>query len=140
MFKRGSMIEKIEHGNKVFAIILRKKSDMEKTEFLTPEDYPLQLGILKYGNGAVVKPHIHKTFEKVINKRQEVLLIQKGKIEASFYTNGGKKIASTVLNQGDVLFLADGGHGFKMLEDAKIIEVKQGPYDGVERDKEMLSE
>lgn len=32
------------------------------------------------------------------------------------------------------MLLAYGGHGFKMLEDSEIIEVKQGPYAG-ENDK-----
>ena len=39
-----------------------------------------------------------------------------------------------MLYPGDVILLADGGHGFKMLEPSEIIEVKQGPYCG-EQDK-----
>ena len=41
---------------------------------------------------------------------------------------------SSILEQGDVILLADGGHGFKMLEDSEIIEIKQGPYSG-DKDK-----
>jgi hypothetical protein len=43
-------------------------------------------------------------------------------------------LESRVLNQGDVVLLAYGGHGFEMLEDSEMIEVKQGPYAG-EMDK-----
>ena len=32
------------------------------------------------------------------------------------------------INKGDIIILFEGGHGFKILEKSKIIEVKQGPY------------
>ena len=132
------MIEKITHEGRVFAMILRNDSRPEETEFFTPQEFPLQLGFLKYQSDTVVKPHTHKPFNNAVNKRQEVLLIQNGKVEATFYTCKGEKISSNVLNRGDILFLAEGGHGFKILEDAEIIEVKQGPYEGVIKDKKDL--
>ncbi|MCC7051508.1 MAG: hypothetical protein IT239_07015, partial [Bacteroidia bacterium] len=51
-----------------------------------------------------------------------------------FFDNKQHYIQSTILNAGDVILLSDGGHGFKMLEQSEIIEVKQGPYCG-EQDK-----
>jgi len=41
---------------------------------------------------------------------------------------------SYILNAGDVILLASGGHGFKVLDEVEMIEVKQGPYSG-EADK-----
>ena len=41
---------------------------------------------------------------------------------------------SYVLEQGDVILLASGGHGFQVLEDLEMYEIKQGPYAG-ENDK-----
>jgi hypothetical protein len=35
-----------------------------------------------------------------------------------------------VVDCGDVILLAYGGHGFEMLEPTEMIEVKQGPYAG----------
>ena len=35
-----------------------------------------------------------------------------------------------MLQGGDVILLAEGGHGFEMLEDSEMVEVKQGPYAG----------
>ena len=43
-------------------------------------------------------------------------------------------VESRILSEGDVILLAAGGHGFKMIESSEMIEVKQGPYCG-ERDK-----
>jgi len=58
--------------------------------------------------------------------------------EAEFYERSGKKVGSAILNSGDTILLLRGGHGFNILEDSKIIEVKQGPYYGVEEDKQLL--
>ena len=39
---------------------------------------------------------------------------------------------------GDVILLIEGGHGFEVLEEIEMVEVKQGPYAG-ERDKERFT-
>lgn len=132
------MIEKVEHGGKLLAIVLRSGFEMEGVNFFTPEDNPLQMGVLKYGKGTEIKPHVHKTSIKMISKIQEVLHIEYGKIEASFYDVTGEKVGSNILDVGDTVLLLDGGHGFKMFEDSKILEIKQGPYLGPDEDKEQL--
>lgn len=132
------MVERIEHNGKLFALILRANYESEGVNFITSEDNPLQLGILIHKQGSIIKPHTHRNLPKTITTVQEVLHIQSGKIEAEFYESKGKKIASTVLDSGDTILLLSGGHGFNILEDSKIIEVKQGPYGGVEADKERL--
>ena len=35
-----------------------------------------------------------------------------------------------MLEAGDVILLAKGGHGFEVLEELEMFEVKQGPYPG----------
>jgi mannose-6-phosphate isomerase-like protein (cupin superfamily) len=69
-----------------------------------------------------------------VHLTQEVLFIKSGKVRVDFYSNEQVYLESRILNQGDVILLSDGGHGFKMLEPSEIIEVKQGPYCG-EQDK-----
>ncbi len=132
------MIEKIEGQDKVFALILRQNYEPEGVNFITSEDNPLQLGILKHRQGTKIKPHIHKNFRKTIEQVQEILHIEYGRVEADFYNEGGKRVASSILHPGDTILLLSGGHGFKILEDSKIIEVKQGPYYGAEEDKERF--
>ena len=44
--------------------------------------------------------------------------------------NPKEDLESRVLNSGDIILLASGGHGFEMLENTEIIEVKQGPFAG----------
>ena len=59
---------------------------------------------------------------------------QSGKVRVDFYDEDKNYLESTILQQGDVILLAYGGHGFEMIEDCEMIEVKQGPYAG-EKDK-----
>lgn len=57
-----------------------------------------------------------------------------GRVRVDFYSEEQQYLESAVLEAGDVILLAFGGHGFEMLEETEIIEVKQGPYAG-DRDK-----
>jgi len=132
------MTERIEWESKTLALIMRQSYEPEGVNFITSRDNPLQLGILKHHQGFKIKPHTHKSSSRTIDEVQEVLYIAYGKVEAEFYESSGKKIGSTVLNSGDTVLLLSGGHGFNILEDSKMIEVKQGPYHGVEEDKERL--
>ena len=129
------MIEKIEWEVEVLVLIPHQSYEPKGANFITSQDNPLQLGILKHQQGHKIKPHIHKNSPKTIN---EVLHIAYEKVETGFYESGGKKIGGTVLNSGDTILLLSWGHGFNILEDSKIIEVKQGPYHSVEEDKEHL--
>jgi mannose-6-phosphate isomerase-like protein (cupin superfamily) len=65
---------------------------------------------------------------------QEVLFIRKGRLRVDFYDTRQHYLRSCVLGAGDVILLIKGGHGFEVLEDVEMIEVKQGPYVG-EQDK-----
>jgi hypothetical protein len=132
------MIERIEHKDKIFALILRTAYDRDGVSFVTSEDEPIQLGVLSHKRGTKIKPHIHKEQPRTITEVQEVLHVDCGKVEAEFYERNGKKIGSTVLNPGDTILLLRGGHGLNILEDSKIIEIKQGPYYGVGEDKQFL--
>ncbi len=132
------MIEKIEYEGTLLALILRAAYEPEEVSFVTSRDNPLQLGILKHRQGTKIRPHIHRSFPKTIKEMQEVLHIEYGKVEAEFWGSTCKKIGGAMLNTGDTILLLSGGHSFNILEDSKIIEVKQGPYYGVEKDKKNL--
>ena len=62
------------------------------------------------------------------------ILIKKGKLRVDFYDDNKRYLESRVLNSGDVILLASGGHGFKALEYLEMFEIKQGPYAG-DKDK-----
>lgn len=129
------MVERIEWKGETLALILRNNYEPEGVSFVTPEDNPIQLGVLKHQKGTKIAPHIHKKSSRTISDVQEVLHIQYGKIEVEFYDNSNERAGRAILTSGDTILLISGGHGFNVLEDSKLIEVKQGPYRGVEEDK-----
>ena len=131
-FKNGSnhLLENVFEGEKLLAIILRTSYKKEGIDFFTPPDFSQQLGYMNRPKGYKIQPHIHQKIERKIQLTQEVLFIKKGLVRVDFYKNDKSYLISKLLNQGDVILLSSGGHGFEMLEDSEIIEVKQGPFAG----------
>tara|TARA_B100000941_G_C28241740_1_gene416860 strand:- start:118 stop:546 length:429 start_codon:yes stop_codon:yes gene_type:complete len=123
------MIEKIVIKNELFAIIIRKEFKKDGIEFFTPNEFSQQLAYMRRPSGYKIEPHLHQNVKKEIKFTQEVLFIRSGKIRVDFYDNNKDYQQSTNLNEGDIILLSKGGHGFKVLEECEIIEVKQGPYD-----------
>lgn len=121
-------MEKIIHNNHLLAIIIRHDYHAEGIQFFTDNNSSQQLGYMNRPAGYVIPPHRHNLHKRDVHLTQEVLFIKSGKIRVDFYDNEQNYIKSTILYSGDVILLADGGHGFKMLEPSEIIEVKQGPY------------
>ena len=124
------MINRITHQDKELALIIRHTFQKEGIEFLTPSTYSQQIGYMKRPAGYVIAPHVHNPVMREVQFTKEVLFIKSGKLRADFYSDDQTYLESTILNAGDVILLAFGGHGFEMLEPTEIIEVKQGPYAG----------
>lgn len=98
------------------------------TTFLTGKNDPLQVGIVKRQAGDSIPVHVHLPRTRVVYTTQEVLVVQKGRIRVRIGTRDGSPVAERELTRGDVVILIAGSHGFVFLEDAEILEVKQGPY------------
>ena len=126
------MIEKIEINSEIIAIIVRKNFRDPGIHFFTPNDYSQQLAFMSHPLGKEIQPHIHKKVQREVNYTQETLFIRKGKLQVDFYTDEQEYAESRILESGDVILLIKGGHGFKVLEDLEMFEVKQGPYAGDE--------
>ena len=128
------MVQKIIFNDLILAIII--KSDYKKSgiEFFTDDNDSQQLGYMNRPEGYEIKPHRHNLVPREVHLTQEVLFIKSGRVRVDFYDNNQIYLTSRLLENGDVILLSDGGHGFKMLEPSEIIEVKQGPYCG-EMDK-----
>ena len=123
------MIEKVEINKIIYAIIIRANYKNEGIEFFTPNNFSQQLAYMKRPIGHEIKPHIHQITTKKIEFTQEVLFIKKGKLRVDFYDKEKNYLMSKILLRGDVILLSEGGHGFKVLEECEMYEVKQGPYD-----------
>ena len=77
----------------------------------------------------IIFPHRHNKRQSTnIEITTEVIIILNGILRVDFYTNREKYLFSKKLYSNDIIMLSNGGHGFKVLKDVKMIEVKQGPY------------
>jgi hypothetical protein len=131
-------VERIVHRGLAYAIVLRAAaSSDEKYNFLTGPENPLQLGVNFYPAGETIKAHYHLPRHLENNSQiQEFLLIGEGRTKLILFdADDHTQFADVELGPGDMVLLLAGGHGFEVLEPTKIVEVKQGPYDGKAKDK-----
>jgi mannose-6-phosphate isomerase-like protein (cupin superfamily) len=127
-------IKTIRARDQLVVIIIYSDYRADDIQFFTPDNFSQQLAYMNRKAGYTITPHVHNEVKREVVNTQEVLLIRKGKVRVDLYGDDRKYIESVILSTGDVILFASGGHGFEMLEDTEIIEVKQGPYVG-ERDK-----
>ena len=108
---------------------------------IAPENQFLQVAILRMDTGRTFRPHKHifkEGPEKVI--AQESWVVIKGRVKVFFYDLDDTIIQEEVLEAGDFSMTFRGGHNYEALEDdTQVYEYKTGPYLGVEKDKEFVS-
>ena len=124
-------VEIIKDGDLILSMIIRASVTPEKTTFITPDEFYQQAGFIVYEKGGYIKAHIHLPIERYLNGTPETLFVRKGKLLASIYNAKHECKGEFVLNTGDVIMLVNGGHGFTVLEDTILLEIKQGPYTGL---------
>jgi mannose-6-phosphate isomerase-like protein (cupin superfamily) len=124
------MIDMIRDNGQLLAIIIPRNFDEKGIHFFTPPEFSQQLAFMRHPPGKVIDPHVHNPVDRSVQYTQEVLFIKSGKVRVDFYSQERAYLESRVLESGDVILLAAGGHGFEVLEELEMIEVKQGPYAG----------
>jgi mannose-6-phosphate isomerase-like protein (cupin superfamily) len=124
------MIETIKTGDQILAVIISRDFHEPGIHFFTPNDLSQQLAFMRHPVGKVIDPHVHNPVRRSVHYTQEVLFVKSGKLRVDFYDEAQQYLDSRVLHGGDVILLATGGHGFQVLEEVEMIEVKQGPYAG----------
>ncbi|MDQ3020505.1 MAG: hypothetical protein M3R36_08045 [Bacteroidota bacterium] len=126
------MIENIKHNGKLLALIIPAEFDKPGIHFFTSNDLSQQLAYMHHPAGKKIEPHVHNQVPREVIYTQEVLLLKRGKLRIDFYDDDQNYLDSRILKKGDVILLATGGHGFEVIEEIEMIEVKQGPYIGEE--------
>jgi len=125
-------IEHISWEGNALAYVIRSELDPTKTTFLTPSDFNQQVGFIVYPAGGEIQRHTHHPLERHVVGTSEVLIVRRGRCEVDIYNDDRQLIATRELRQGDILLIVGGGHGFRMLEDTVFLEIKQGPYTGID--------
>jgi hypothetical protein len=107
--------------------------------FFSADQEFIQAGSWVYPAGKELKAHIHNEVPREVLWTQEVIFVKKGKIRANIFNTSEEKVAEIEVNTGDIIILLRGGHGYDILEDGtQVLEVKNGPYVGPDRDRRRL--
>jgi len=128
----SSLVERIYWGETCLAYIVRAGFLPDETIFLTPPEYKQQVGFVVYPVGGEVKQHTHRSLERHITGTSEVIIVKKGRCLLSVYNDDHKLVTTRELHPGDLMLMVGGGHGFSMLENTTLLEIKQGPYTGAD--------
>lgn len=123
-------LDRVVYNGELLAIIIRRDCDLRGIHFLTSSDSVQQLGFIQRNLGDLITPHVHVQLERTVVGTPETLFIRRGKLIMSLYSSAKEFAAQIIIEAGDVVLLAGGGHGFEVIEECEIIEVKQGPYLG----------
>ena len=104
--------------------------------FSAAEDF-VQVGVWgHYEQGKELQAHVHNRFERMAERTFEALYVIKGSLEASIYDLDEQFVRKVKISQGEILILLACGHGYRILEeDTTVLEVKNGPYMGAEKDR-----
>jgi len=125
-----NQLQEIFDGNQLIAIVIPNDLEANGVKFITPQDFPFQVGLLVHPADTILKAHTHKKLKIETDIFQEILIIQSGVVAVDLYGMKNKFLTSVELKSGDSILFVDGGHGVRIIEDARILEVKQGPYPG----------
>lgn len=130
-------VEYVTENGKLLAYIIRAEINPHKTTFVTSPNLNLQVGFVVYPTGGAIARHVHRPLERHIVGTSEVLVLKQGRCQVEIYNDDRELVTTNELRTGDIILLVGGGHAFRMLEDTIFIEVKQGPYTGVD-EKELF--
>ncbi|MGB0386635.1 MAG: hypothetical protein ACPGWR_17635 [Ardenticatenaceae bacterium] len=136
-FVSNNFMEWVVDDGTPLVLIVRAGCLPNKTTFLTPPEFKQQVGFVVYPEGGVIRRHVHRPLERHLIGTSEVLVVQSGRCEIDIYNDERELVATRELRPGDVMLMVGGGHGFRMLEDTVLLEIKQGPYTGLD-EKELF--
>jgi hypothetical protein len=124
-------VEEISDRGVKLAYVLRHDATSDRTEFFTSDDSSFQAGFVVYPAGGQVQAHVHLPVVRRVVGTSELLVVRSGRCIVDIYSHDHRLVASRELLPGDAILSVSGGHGFRMIEDTVLLEIKQGPYGGL---------
>lgn len=128
-------IQRIIYDGVVYAILVRASLPQKGYNFVTEDQESLQVGVNHYAAGDEAKPHFHLPVDRALKDTLEVLHIDSGACQLNLYDQDKNLFYDIRLGTGDTVILIEGGHSLDFIEQTRVLEVKQGPYLGPEKDK-----
>ena len=91
-----------------------------------------------------LKTPASKEFEKLLNSKLSKTKIEEGKIidgkiKCNLYKEDTTFIESLIIDSGMLIIQYEGIHEYEMIEKSKVLEVKNGPYFGPDKDRTRVN-
>ena len=133
-------IKEVKEGDSGLArYIPAREAGRDGLNFFSPDEDYVQVGSWCYEKGKQLSAHQHNRVERMVPWTQEVLYIRQGRVRVKIYNSQSELVDQWDAVSGDIVILLRGGHGYEILEnDTQILEVKNGPYVGAEKDRRRL--
>lgn len=132
-------VYEVKDGDTVLARHVTSDEWSNGLKFFSSDGDFVQVGIWGYDAGKKLLAHAHNKVPREVGFTQEVLYIRKGRISARIFNAKRELVNEREVNEGDIIALMYGGHGYTILEDGtQVLEVKNGPYVGAEQDRERF--
>ncbi len=113
-----------------YALFVCGRPEVKDSQFFTQNADEFQVGVFERPAGYEVKAHQHPGRHSAITRTTEFLYVEKGKSEVTVFDEEWNELHRHVVAAGDFLVFLRGGHHLVMLEPTRLVEVKQGPYEG----------
>ena len=135
---KDKLFREIFHQGIHIATHVKPEESEPGLSFVTTDDKFLQLGIWNYEKGHNLPAHFHNEFERSSFKTNEFVFVMKGSIECNLYTEDGSFIESVIVGANEGILMHEMSHEYNIIEDSIILESKNGPFMGVEKDKTVI--
>src|SRR5215470_18866951 len=119
-----SPVEHIVWNDKTLATIVRAQINPQQTTFVTPPEFNQQVGFIVYREGQEIPRHQHRPVERHFIGTSEVIVLLRGRFEIDVYNDQQSLVATRELSEGDLIIVVAGGHGYRMLADTVLLEIK----------------
>ncbi len=90
----------------------------------------------RYDAGKMLQAHEHLHVPRNATHTQEVIVVLRGRVRTTVYDAAHHVVATVEVAPGEAMALLQHGHGYEILEnDTRVLEIKNGPYPGAEKDR-----
>lgn len=132
-------MKEIKLNNEVVALVHLLSEWKEGLDFITADEHFIQAGTWWYQDGKELRSHRHIINERIVSRTQETVVVISGCLQIDLYDESNSVFHNQILRSGDMAVILNVGHGYKILDNnTRVIEVKNGPFFSVEKDKQFI--
>jgi hypothetical protein len=128
-------VVKDKFDNKL-AILIDRENIPKDLHFYTEEHDNIQVGTWNYNTGKLLPAHNHNFVNRDLNRTQECVIPLSGRVQVELFDELDEFVVELEIGVNSILICFAGGHQYRILDENTVcIEVKSGPYPGLDLDR-----